>query len=166
MIGTKEVREVTSALAREVVEGPGPEGWILNLGDAGVLGSLGSLTAAQASTPGPTGSTVAAHVSHVLFGFELLNRWAQRENPFTADYSASWHQREVNDAAWNSLRDGLGVELQTWLDSVSGSLPLGITELKGTIASIAHLAYHLGAIRQIAPLARGPKAEAVAHDSG
>ena len=160
MIGTKDVREVTSALAREVVEGPGAEGWILNLGDTGVLGSLRSLTATQASAPGRTGSTVASHVAHVLFGFELLNRWSQGENPFTADYTESWHQREVNDQEWDSLRARLDAELRIWLESVSGTGALGSTELKGTIASVAHLAYHLGAIRQIAPDAKGPKAEA------
>jgi hypothetical protein len=35
-------------------------------------------------------------------------------------------------------------------------------ELRGMIASIAHLAYHLGAIRQIAAAARGPREGTVA----
>jgi hypothetical protein len=30
-------------------------------------------------------------------------------------------------------------------------------ELRGLIASVAHLAYHLGAIRQIASATRGPR---------
>jgi hypothetical protein len=34
------------------------------------------------------------------------------------------------------------------------------SDLNGVIGSIAHLAYHLGAIRQINPAARGPSESA------
>jgi hypothetical protein len=81
------------------------------------------------------------------------------EDPFTADYSASWHQRQANEAEWASLRERLEVELRTWLDGLVGPQPLGEKEMKSAIASIAHLAYHFGAIRQITPDAKGPKAE-------
>ena len=39
----------------------------------------------------------------------------------------------------------------------SGAREVARPELNGMIGSIAHLAYHLGAIRQIAAAARGPR---------
>jgi hypothetical protein len=167
MTGGNATIEATTALVRELVDGVmGDAGWILNPGDAGLLRSLGGLTAERASAPGRTGSTVASHVAHVLYGLELLNRWSHGENPFTADYAASWHRREVTEAEWSSLRKRLEAELRTWTDTLAGSQALGDAELKGKLASLAHLAYHLGAMRQIAPDARGPKADEASERTG
>ena len=47
-----------------------------------------------------------AHVDHLRYGFELLNRWTENHDPFVdADYSASWrrepgsHDGRLADAA-------------------------------------------------------------------
>ena len=52
---------------------------------------------------------------------------------------------------------GLRDETQRWLEVLRSPREAMDIELTGMIASIAHLAYHLGAIRQINKSVRGPK---------
>jgi hypothetical protein len=150
-----------SALLHELVDGSAPEAaWILNPGDSGLLRSLDRLSAPAASVVSPaTGSSIAAHVDHLRYGLELMNRWARGENPFAdADYSASWRRLTVTESEWATVRDRLRVEAQSWIEVVQRPRELNDVELTGIIASVAHLAYHLGAIRQIDPSTRGPLA--------
>ena len=147
-------------LLHELVDGPpGREAYILNGGDRGLLGSLEMLTAEQASarTPGRA-STVAAHVDHVRYGLSLFNRWARGEaNPWRdADWSASWKRQTVTPEQWTSLRAALRDEAHGWVQAAGVQRPLDDVALTGVVASVAHLAYHLGAIRQLAPEAAGP----------
>ena len=59
-------------------------------------------------------------------------------------------------AAWEEIRNGLRDEAHRWLQALV-TADVTDVELTGMIASIAHLAYHLGAIRQIDKQTRGPK---------
>ena len=52
---------------------------------------------------------------------------------------------------------GLRDETQRWLEVLRSPREVMDIELTGMIASIAHLAYHLGAVRQINKSVRGPK---------
>jgi len=54
------------------------------------------------------------------------------------------------------LRADLRAETKRWLHALSTAREVQEIELNGMIGSIAHLAYHLGAIRQINSLLRGP----------
>jgi hypothetical protein len=62
------------------------------------------------------------------------------------------------DAEWAVLRQALGAESRTWLEALRAPRDYSEIELNGVIASVAHLAYHLGAIRQIDRSIRGPAA--------
>lgn len=151
-----------STLLSELVDGGAGECFVLNPGDPGLLRSLDRLSAEQASLPAPGGGTsIAAHVDHVRYGLELLNRWvAGEENPFaTADYSASWRRTVVTDSEWSGLRSRLRMEVLTWSAAVQQVDPSEDLHVTGAIASIVHLAYHLGAIRQIDRSIAGPKAQ-------
>ena len=64
---------------------------------------------------------------------------------------------KLNDAEWKEIRDGLRDEAQRWLRAIASPRDAAPVELSGMVASIAHLAYHLGAIRQIDKSARGPR---------
>lgn len=135
----------------------GKGGFMLNVGDRGLLRSLERLSGAEASAVSSTGSSIAAHVAHVTYGLSLLNRWAQGENPFAdADWAASWKQVRVTDASWEALRVQLRDEAARWLVVLRTPREVQGIELSGMIGSIAHLAYHLGAIRQINSKVRGP----------
>ena len=63
----------------------------------------------------------------------------------------------MDEAQWSEIRSGLKNEATRWLDALGSPREVSKIELSGMIASIAHLAYHLGAMRQIASSARGPK---------
>ena len=56
-------------------------------------------------------------------------------------------------------RDQVGPRREThrWLGVLKAPRNVSDVELSGLIASVAHLAYHLGAIRQIAKDSRGPR---------
>ncbi|MFN2445028.1 MAG: DinB family protein [Vicinamibacterales bacterium] len=149
-------------LFNELVDGSAEQAaWVLNPLDPGLMRSLETLSAAQASAVPPGGgASIAAHVDHLRYGLELLNRWSRGEEPFAeADYSASWHLITVSEAEWASRRHALAREAYAWRDALSQPRELDATELAGLVASIVHLAYHLGAMRQIDRTMRGPAAQ-------
>jgi hypothetical protein len=156
-----ELNPVLTQLFAELVHGA-PEGggaFILNSGDAGLLRSLDRLSAAEASRSANEGATIAAHARHVQYGLSLMNRWAREGgNPFAdATWDVAWTTTAVDDDEWRSIRAELGLETGRWLESLGSRREVSPIELAGMIGSIAHLAYHLGAIRQIVKTARGPK---------
>lgn len=140
---------------------PGIGTYMLNRGDRGLLDSLDKLSAQAASASVADGGTIAAHVDHLRFGFELLNRWAAGEkDPWKgADWTASWRKRSVSNEDWSRLRDDLRREAATWERALANPRDMNDSELKWVAGSVSHLAYHLGAIRQIDRAARGPTAE-------
>lgn len=158
---TREISGTLSTLLGELVEGaPSGGAYMLNGGDPGMLQSLDRLSAADASVAATGGASIAAHVDHVRYGLSLMNRWAGgEENPFaSADWTASWRTTTVSDEEWERLRADLRDEAHRWLEAVRTPREVGEIELNGMFGSIAHMAYHLGAIRQIDRTARGPSA--------
>jgi hypothetical protein len=87
-------------------------------------------------------------------------RWSDGElNPWsTADWSASWQRGTVTKGEWDALRERLRQSTRRWRAALETPRELSSMELNGVIASVAHLAYHLGAIRQIDRSIQGPKA--------
>lgn len=154
------VRGAISAVLAELLDGAAPDsGWLLNPKDAGLLRSLDSLSAAEASLPARDGgASIAAHVEHLRYGLSLLSRWSDGEESFDdADWSASWRRQTVSEAEWEALRAELRHEAGRWQSGFSSLFRLGERGITGVIASAAHLAYHLGAIRQINAATRGPR---------
>jgi hypothetical protein len=149
-------------LFREFVDGPpGTEAYMLNAGEVGLLRSLDVLSAEAASaTPPSGGASIAAHVDHLRYGLSLMNRWANGDpNPFaTADWSTSWTRTRVTNQEWATLRKTLADETHKWLAALRAPRDYAQLELNGVIGSVAHLGYHLGAIRQIDRSIRGPAA--------
>ena len=159
------MNQMHSSLAHlfaDLIDGPAPDAaYVLNGGDAGLLRSLDRLSAAAASAAPPGGGApIAAHVDHVCYGLELMNRWSQGEaDPWSgADWTASWRRTTVSEEEWSELRQRLSGEARRWHQALRTPRPVSVLELNGMIASVAHLAYHLGAIRQIDPATHGPKA--------
>ena len=162
-MNTRDVTGTLTDLFRELVDGP-PDGaaYMLNKGDAGLLKSLDKLTARDASAATTGGASVAAHVDHLRYGLSLMNRWSAGENPFDdADWSTSWRIMSVSDAEWQTLRAQLRDEAHRWLGALRTPRDVTTVELNGVVGSIAHLAYHLGAIRQINRSTRGPAEAAI-----
>jgi hypothetical protein len=155
----KELHESLTRLFSELTEGPKGEAFVLNTGDIGLVRSLDKLTAADASRSANEGATIAAHAQHVRYGLSLMNKWAaEGGNPFAdAKWDEAWKVSAVDDGAWQEIRRGLADECGRWSSHLKADRELSGPALSGTIGSIAHLAYHLGAIRQIAKATRGPR---------
>ena len=155
------VRDALTAVLREVLEGPAASGaFVLNPGDRGLLASLDLLSAEDASARPGGRSSVAAHVEHLRYGFELRNRWARGEDPWsTATWAASWERQQVTDDQWRALRSAFADEARTWLRTSGEPREWNSLDLTEAMASTVHLAYHLGAIRQLAQAASGPPAQ-------
>ena len=153
MITDSVFQRALTTLLTEILDGPpGHEAFVLNPGDAGLLGQLDTIPAAVASTrPMPGRTTIAAHVEHVLYGLQLLIRWAQgEENPWAdADWEASWQRNSLTQEQWDRTRAALREASATWQKAVAARTVWDEISAAGAMASAAHTAYHLGAIRQI-----------------
>ena len=134
-------------------------GFVLNTGDIGLLRSLDGLSAAEASASTNEGATIAAHAQHVRYGLSLMNEWASEGgDPFkNARWDEAWKISAVTEAEWTEIRNGLRDEARRWAGVLKAPREANGVEFTGLLSSIAHLAYHFGAIRQIAKSARGPK---------
>jgi hypothetical protein len=159
-MNTSSIATTLATLFGELVEGaPKSGGYMLNGGDPGLLHSLDTLTASAASTSSTGGASIAAHVDHLRYGLSLMNRWGRGENPFAgADWAASWRKTTVSDEEWNRLRADLRKEATAWLEALRTPRDVDEEAIAGMMGSIAHLAYHMGAIRQVDRTARGPLA--------
>lgn len=158
---TGDIAPVLGTLFAELVEGPPPHAgaFMLNSGDIGLLRSLDCLSAAEASQSTNGGATIAAHAQHVRYGLSLMNRWAaEGGNPFAnARWDEAWRTSSVNETEWQEIKTGLCRESEGWLNALKSPRDAGRIEITGMIGSIAHLAYHLGAIRQVSKETRGPR---------
>ena len=150
-----------ATLFSELVHGAtqGGSAFILNSGDVGLLRSLDKLSAADASRSSNDGATIAAHAQHVRYGLSLMNKWASDGgDPFSnAKWDEAWKISSVDDGQWAEIRSGLGTEVSRWLRVLEAPPATNELGLQGMISSVAHLAYHLGAIRQIDKSIRGPR---------
>jgi hypothetical protein len=158
---TKEVNSALMRLFSELVDGTSGQtgAFILNSGDLGLLRSLDKISPADASRAVNGGATIAAHAQHVRYGLSLMNQWASAGgDPFAdATWDEAWKISQVDESEWKEIRNGLGLEAHRWLTALNTPREAAEVELTGMIASIAHFAYHLGAIRQISKDSRGPK---------
>ena len=135
--------------------------YVLNQGDTGLLASLDGLSAGAASLTHAGGASIAAHVDHLRYGLSLLNRWGSGVSPPwpEMDWTASWRKNIVSDDEWRELRAALRREADAWATVLAASREVSEIEAGWMMGSVAHLAYHLGAIRQIDRATRGPSAE-------
>lgn len=160
-MATTETTQALHRLFSELTLGAHDDGgaFILNTGDIGLLASLDALDATQASQASHGGATIAAHAQHLRYGLSLMNHWAARGgNPFAdARWDEAWKVSTVDDAEWMEIRTGLADEVRRWLGELGTPRETSALELAGMVGSVAHLAYHLGAIRQVSARTRGPK---------
>jgi hypothetical protein len=88
----------------------------------------------------------------------LLRRWADGEkNPWAdADWSTRWKQMRVTEQEWRELLREFQVTSEKWSEVLRTARPVDPAEFTGLIGTVVHLAYHIGAIRQIDRATRGP----------
>lgn len=124
-------------------------GFFMDNGQDGLLGVLSEVDAATASAARrPEHATIASHGAHVLYLIDLFIAYDNGERPST-DWAAAWRRRTVNAAEWTQLR----ADLRTRYEDIIKRLQAR-TDWAGQIAGawmmlLAHVAYHVGEIRQI-----------------
>jgi hypothetical protein len=163
LMDTGSFARVLPTLFNELIYGspePHARTYVLNQGDEGLLASLARLSATAASAT-HHGSSIAAHVDHLRYGLSLLNRWATGTPPPwpDMDWTVSWRKNVVSDVEWRRLRDELRREADAWVQTLRKPREANEIEVGWMAGSVAHLAYHIGAIRQIDRATRGPTAE-------
>lgn len=126
---------------RESYEGPERTPCYLDTG-TGLRDTLAALSASDASR-GEGRTSIAAHTHHVKFSFQAFGAGIRGESPL--DWNESWSVSSVDDAEWRKLQDELAREYATFYASVQSAT--SEEALHAATVGVAHLAYHLGAIR-------------------
>jgi hypothetical protein len=142
-------------LFREVYEGPSKESgiWVTNSEpDSGFMGTIRSLDLIEVNKVRTSDNdTIAGHVNHLRFALNLANRSLRGENAHaSANWDDSWKVTTVTQEEWNNLLKSLEKEFQLLLDVIIDGIDWeDHFALTGTIAQLAHGAWHLGAIRMM-----------------
>jgi hypothetical protein len=159
-MNTRDVTHALTAVMSELLNGTAPSGGLLlNSGDRGIVDSLERLSAADASQLVNNGSSIAAHVAHVTYYANIINRVSAGESAWDgADWTVPWKKPVVSADEWQKLKRELVDEHRKWLTINGEPRDVPASELTYLVACIAHLAYHLGAIRQMDRHSRGPGA--------
>ncbi len=142
------------AVLREACEGP-PQQWSYftdNRPQAGLFGTLAPLDAAQASRP-VAGTSIAAHCYHVMWAMAAYCAWIRGERE-ARDWAESWQVTAVDPPQWERLQQDLQHSYQELSRTVEVHASRDGEAFGKAVAAVAHIAYHLGAIRQKAALLR------------
>ncbi len=112
--------------------------------------TLATVSAEEASRPVSSGcASIAAQVEHVRFYLEVLGRYAHGETVGKVDWQASWRLTTVTPEEWEALKGRLR-DMHRDILAIVGDARTWENEdaIGGSMAIVAHTAYHLGEIRQ------------------
>lgn len=118
-------------------------------GNHGLLATLDGLSAAQASRD-VHGTSVAGQARHTAFHMEVIVAWERdgQRGPF--DWKGSFHPAQVSDSEWTELRARVRSAYEALVTFARSQKDQPVTgDLTGGLSGgVAHVTYHLGAIRQ------------------
>ncbi len=116
--------------------------------DSGVRNTLGRLTAEQASHRFDGHPSIAAHVRHMNFHLRTSVEWIQGDHS-RRNWRESFEPQHVTEAEWKALQEELD-QSRVAYQRLMRTLPAEKMEEEGSgMGVLAHLAYHLGAVRQL-----------------
>ncbi|MCH1625317.1 hypothetical protein [Fredinandcohnia quinoae] len=143
-------------LLKETFDGPGGNGsWYTeSKPGSGIFGTLERVSAEEASIP-VQGTTLAAHVDHTRYYLWMVNTYMKGEKP-DLDWSESWKISSVDEDTWSRFKANLQNEYTTLLENIHSLTSLDEQTSYGILGSLAHSAYHLGAIRQMTKTVKAP----------
>jgi hypothetical protein len=141
--------ESVAYLLRETFEGS-PEGQpsaYLDRG-IGIFATLEKLSAAEVSVDFFE-TTIAAQTEHAKFYLDRLCEFVHGRTE-NVNWDQSWLIETVNDAEWDALRLTVRRTYENALRCLADVAEWNGQQVGMAIGMVAHTAYHLGAIRQIA----------------
>jgi hypothetical protein len=112
--------------------------------------TLDRISAEQASkAASPTSASIAAHVKHVTFYLNVLHAYMQNMKLGKVEWKEIWRNtRAVSPEQWESMKAELKESYHHVLDTLEDLDDWNENAIAGSMAILAHTAYHLGAIRQ------------------
>jgi DinB superfamily len=110
------------------------------------LSEMSAETASHQAAPGR--SSIAAHVRHLVYTLETVNAWFSGERP-ALDWTDAWQSPNVTADEWVALRTKLELERRALEERLRGNENPSEDFLDSAIKNVSHLAYHVGAIRQL-----------------
>ena len=148
-INQEDFTTALSILFKETFEGmPTAEEQVYLAHDTGIFATLGKISAEKASTQF-NGATIAAHSEHARFYIELLDNYLNK-NMRVVDFKQSWRVTTVSENDWDDLRENLSKVYRKTSETLEKNEVWGLDTITVAMGIIAHTAYHLGAIRQMA----------------
>jgi hypothetical protein len=141
--------ESVAYLLRETFEGS-PEGRPSAYLDRGV-GIFATLSRvdAEAASREFHGTTIAAQIEHAKFYLDRLCEFIDGRTE-KVNWEDSWLIETVNDAEWDALRKAVTGSYEKTLICLASVEEWTEDRVGMSMGMVAHTAYHLGAIRQIA----------------
>ena len=136
-------------IVRETYEGAIPgEGTEYLDHESGIWKTLRPVSAARASARPDGHPSIAAHSRHMAFHLRVSAEWV-RGIRMKRDWIASFEPQTVDEAGWQAVQRELDDARTAFLEAMTSlSDPEFVDEGAG-FGAVAHLAYHLGAIRQL-----------------
>ena len=118
----------------------------------GIFSTLETVSAEEASLDFH-GTTIAAQTEHAKFYLDRICEFIQGRTE-RINWDDSWLIETVDPAEWDALRGSVRKSYENTLRCIAGVESWGDTNLGMAMGMVAHTAYHLGAVRQIAKAAK------------
>lgn len=141
-----------SKLLAEAYEGTTGQSWFSDHGpESGLFATLERISAENASkNQSVGGSSIAAHVNHLRWSLAMSNALMHGQET-SRNWAESWQVQTVDAATWTDLKASLRLEYETLRDQLpNGFDPNNPMMVTAGVSLVAHAAYHLSAIRQMA----------------
>jgi hypothetical protein len=125
-------------------------GYFLDKGTS-MFETLATISAEEASLPvGGKCATLAAQVKHAAFYLDVTERSVRTNTNERVDWGEIWRTtKEVTPSEWEEIKAGLRDSYDR-IKALIRDTPAWSSEneIGGAIATVVHIAYHLGEIRQ------------------
>ncbi len=117
--------------------------------DSGYFGTIAKLPFAKAGRS-VAGTSVAEQVHHVTFVMDTLTAHLSggSDSPGLEQWQASWHAKAIDEAAWQRLQEQLHAAYARLRHAIQRHSVSDAESFGASVGTLAHVAYHLGAIRQ------------------
>jgi hypothetical protein len=115
--------------------------------DIPLLAIVYDLTPEEASRP-VAGHCIAAHAHHVAFSIEAYKKALQTSDPgYISDHWPEWENLVVSEREWREMGEQLEVQVADFLQILETIKAGGSQDLRFALGALAHMAFHLGAMR-------------------
>ena len=142
------------AVLKETIEGPGEAGSFFLDKNTGLLQTLETLGLNELglerafASAAPGRPSIAAHVKHTSFHIHAICAWPRGDHS-RRDWPSSFVLENHDAQTWMALLEELKFEYADFQSVIREFASENDEALGGAVGGIVHVAYHLGAIRQL-----------------